>query len=179
MLPAWKWTPHSSLECSSLSQGWRAASAWGEARGGRRNLCSQSSKFIFEAGGGWRWWRGGFCTSEETKGRIGERRLFLLTFGYGSETESICLQNLHFSSTKFSFQSPDRNRRMHASAHSTSGAWSGTRTPVPATGGNLERETCLLVHWDFAKSCLSACRRSTDNNLGTFFILYLNLDLFV
>lgn len=50
---------------------------------------------------------------------------------------------------------------------------------LPTTGENLERETCLLVRWVFAKSCLSACRRSTDNNLGTFFILYLNLDLFV
>lgn len=138
-----------------------------------------SSKFRFEAGGWWRWWGEGSRTSEETRGGMGERRLFLLTFGYGSETASICLRNLHFSSTKFSFRSPDRMRRMHASAHSTSGAWSGTGTPVPATGGNLERETCLLVHWGFAKSCLSACRRSTDNNLGTFFILYLNLDLFV
>lgn len=151
------------------------------SQGGGRNLRSQSSKFLFEAGGGWRWWGEGSCTfgAEEMGGGVGEGRLFLLTFGYGSETASICLQNLHFSSTKFSFQSPDRTRRVWASAHSTSGAWSGTGTPVPATGGNLERETCLLVHWGFAKSCLSACRRSTDNNLGTFFILYLNLDLFV
>lgn len=115
---------------------------------------------------------------------------------------SICLQNLHFSSTKFSFQSPDRKRCVRACVRlrvatsrgaeldGDTRAWQAPRLPardsaprpsplrLPTTGENLERETCLVVRWVFAKSCLSACRRSTDNNLGTFFILYLNLDLF-
>lgn len=122
---------------------------------------------------------------------------------------SICLQNLHFSSTKFSFQSPDHKRRVsacvrvcvyvgvfstnrsteinvstnasqRASFCASLAASLGTHcSGCLAQGHNFRTETCLLVCWIFIKSCLSACRRSTDNNLGTFFILYLNLDLFV
>lgn len=120
---------------------------------------------------------------------------------------SICLQNLHFSSTKFSFQSPDHKRRVSACVRACVyvGVFSTNRSTeinistnashrasfcaslsaslgthcsgCLAQGHNFKIETCLLVCWIFVKSCLSACRRSTDNNLGTFFYSLFKLRL--
>jgi len=126
-------------------------------------------------------------------GRVGwgGRRSFLSTFGYGSGTASIYLspKPTFLAAEKFSFQSPARPSCVRASARAASrGCGAGRDTGArhaarshrrSAAGENLERETCLSLRWGLATSCLSACRRSTDNNLGTFFILYLNLDLFV
>lgn len=144
------------------------------SRGGGRNLRSQSSKFPFEAGGGWWWWAEGSRAFGQRK--RGGKRLFLLAFGYGREQQSIYVsKNLHFSSIKFSFQSLGHLRCVRAGGARGSGPPWAWHPVLPLR--DFGKRNLPGVHWVLTKSCLSACRRSTDNNLGTFFYSLFKLRL--
>lgn len=87
------------------------------------------------------------------------------------------LQNLHFSSIKFSFQSLGQLRCVRAGGPGALGL------PEPGTrcchGEILERETCLGCTGCSLRVVSLLAEEAQITTWVCFFILYLNLDLFV